>query len=123
MAPHLADQAGLDAGCGGRKLSDVKHDQPDWLASAAREWGYGRVSVFNGQEMLFEFVESESGDVADFVRLSNTHSQQRDCRDDRLGGSSSNSSRPAAAPMPGQQLLGGMLIKNGDIANATLATS
>ncbi|KAK9811159.1 hypothetical protein WJX73_007407 [Symbiochloris irregularis] len=71
-------------GCGGRKLSDVEHEQPEWLDSAAREWGYGRVQVVDGQEMLFEFVESETGEVFDSVRLENSRSRSRTCLDGEL---------------------------------------
>ena len=69
----------LVAGCGGRKLSDVEHDQPEWLQYAAKEWGYGRVTVRDGRDLTFEFVLSESGEVADSVRLHNSRSQRRHC--------------------------------------------
>lgn len=79
------------AGCGGRKLSEVEHDQPSWLAYAAREWGYGRVTVRDSSELLFEFVESQSGDVADSARLFNGHSRGRMC--DGLGSATSEASQ------------------------------
>ncbi|KAK9842562.1 hypothetical protein WJX81_006229 [Elliptochloris bilobata] len=58
-------------GCGGRKLSDVEHEQPDWLAYAEPEWGYGRVTVVGGDLLLFEFVRSIDGEVRDSGRKQN----------------------------------------------------
>ena len=60
-------------------MSDVEHEQPDWLSYAASEWGYGRIRVRGGSELFFEFVLSEDGSVADSVRLHSARSQQRVC--------------------------------------------
>jgi len=67
------------AGSGGRKLSDVEHGQPEWLAYAEPEWGFGRVTV-DGGELLFEFVRSGDGDVRDSVRLRNARAGARGCQ-------------------------------------------
>jgi hypothetical protein len=67
------------AGSGGRKLSDVEHGQPEWLAYAEPEWGFGRVTVDSG-ELLFEFVRSGDGAVRDSVRLRNARAGARGCQ-------------------------------------------
>ena len=67
-------------GCGGRKLSDVEHEQPDWLAYAEPEWGYGRVTVSGDDMLLFEYVRSEDGAVRDSVRLRNARACARACQ-------------------------------------------
>lgn len=43
-------------GCAGHKLTDVTHDQEDWLEVAAVRFGYGRITVDSGYSLLFELV-------------------------------------------------------------------
>ena len=59
----------MTVGCGGRKLSSVKHTQPDWLEYAEREYGYGRLRVDGDEGLSFEYVHSESGEVWDTFDL------------------------------------------------------
>lgn len=68
----------LILGCGGRKLSEVQHTQPAWLEHAERKWGFGRVIV-KGRHMVFEFVHSETGKVADSVTLKVGRSAVQSC--------------------------------------------
>ena len=89
---------GPATGCGGRKLSEVEHEQPQWLQYAAREWGYGRITVRDGGELLYEFVQSKDGAVADSVRLYNTRGERRTC-----GLSDSGAPAPAAPGRPLQR--------------------
>ena len=60
----------LVAGNGGHKLSEVKHEQPNWLEYADRKYGFARVSVQGSERLLLEYVSSEMGKVRDFVELS-----------------------------------------------------
>ena len=69
----------LDAGNGGRKLSDVEPEQPDWLEYADREWGFARITVDGSRSLLVESVSSETGDVRDSVRLEIAASARRHC--------------------------------------------
>ena len=48
----------ITLGCGGHKLSDVNHDQPEWLAATYVGFGYGRITVHDGYELTFEFVRT-----------------------------------------------------------------
>ena len=66
------------AGCGGRKLSDVQHEQPVWLEHAERKYGFGKVSV-RGRHLRFEYIHSETGHVADSVDLKIGRSAVRSC--------------------------------------------
>jgi hypothetical protein len=66
-------------GCGGRKLSDVKHEQPEWLEYAEREYGFGRVTVEGRRHLRFEYVHSATGRVADSVELKIGRSAMRMC--------------------------------------------
>lgn len=43
-------------GCAGHKLTDVTHNQEDWLEVAAVRFGYGRITVDSGYSLLFELV-------------------------------------------------------------------
>ena len=67
------------AGCGGRKLSDVTHDQPSWLEYAESEWGYGRVKIVDGGRLEFQYIHSESGKVRDSFVLDNARGNGRQC--------------------------------------------
>lgn len=59
----------------------MEHEQPDWLAYAEPEWGFGRVSVDGRRdELLFEFVRSDDGAVRDSVRLRNSRAGARACQ-------------------------------------------
>ena len=58
----------------------MEHDQPGWLAYAEAEWGFGRVTVDGATSLLFEFVRSADGSVADSVCLSNNRAGARACR-------------------------------------------
>lgn len=59
----------------------MEHEQPDWLAYAEPEWGFGRVTVDGRRgELLFEFVRSEDGAVRDSVVLRNSRAGARACQ-------------------------------------------
>jgi len=76
------DQGGMThitLGCGGHKLSDVNHDQPDWLAATHVNFGYGRITVHDGYELTFEFVRSSDGEVHDSYHLRNERADRRSC--------------------------------------------
>ena len=49
----------MTLGCGGHRLSDVNHDQPEWLAKTYAKFGYGRVTVDDGYSLTFEFVRTD----------------------------------------------------------------
>ena len=67
------------AGNGGRKLSEVKHEQPDWLEFAERKYGYARITVDGSKSLLVEYVSSETGKVRDSVQLEVAHSAMKGC--------------------------------------------
>ncbi|KAK9829258.1 hypothetical protein WJX72_004835 [[Myrmecia] bisecta] len=69
----------ITLGCGGRKLSRVEHDQSSWLEYAEAEYGYGRVTVHDGNSLLFEFVGSEDGNTRDSLLLHNSRADARTC--------------------------------------------
>ena len=58
----------------------MEHEQPDWLAYAEPEWGFGRVTVSGGDALLFEYVRSDDGAVRDSVRLRNSRARARACQ-------------------------------------------
>ena len=68
LRPERGGTVHLTVGCAGRKLSDVEHDQPEWLEAADVRYGYGRVTVEGGDSLLFEYVSSE-GEAGAFVRM------------------------------------------------------
>ena len=80
------------AGCGGRKLSDVTHMQPEWLEHAQRRYGFGRVRV-KGRHLSFDYVHSETGEVADSVDLKIGRSAMRPCNALALGNELMNQTR------------------------------
>ena len=59
----------------------MEHEQPNWLAYAEPEWGFGRVTVDGRRdELLFEFVRSDDGAVRDSVRLRSSRAGARACQ-------------------------------------------
>lgn len=67
-------------GCGGRKLSDVDHDQYNWLAYARVSFGYGRVSADGDRSLRLEYITTANGHVHDSVVLHNDYDGQDYCR-------------------------------------------
>lgn len=59
----LSRMTHITLGCGGHRLSDVNHDQPDWLVSTAAKFGYGRVTVSDGYALKFEYIRTDVSDV------------------------------------------------------------
>lgn len=37
----------------------MNHDQPDWLASTAAKFGYGRVTISDGYALKFEYIRAD----------------------------------------------------------------
>lgn len=70
----------ITLGCGGHKLSDVDHDQYDWLAYARIEFGYGRVVADRDRSLRLEYITTERGDVYDEVTLHNDYDGKDYCR-------------------------------------------
>ena len=70
----------ITLGCGGHKLSDVDHDQYDWLAYARIDFGYGRVIADGDRSLRLEYVTTEHGDVYDAVTLHNDYDGKDYCR-------------------------------------------
>ena len=89
----------------------MEHDQPEWLQSAKREWGYGRIQVRDGHELSYEFVQSEDGRVADSVTLYNSRSNQWLC-------SAAQKGRSSSAPAPHGQLQAASLLRRPGSATA-----
>ena len=58
-APRLRSATHITLGCGGHRLSDVNHDQPEWLAATHAQFGYGRVTVSDGYQLAFEYVRTK----------------------------------------------------------------
>ena len=67
-------------GCGGHKLSEVDHDQYDWLAYARTAFGYGRVTADGDRSLRLEYITTAHGDVYDSVTLHNDYDGQDYCR-------------------------------------------
>ncbi|KAL3137475.1 hypothetical protein ABBQ38_004764 [Trebouxia sp. C0009 RCD-2024] len=67
-------------GCGGHKLSEVDHDQYDWLAYARTAFGYGRVTADGDRSLRLDYVTTAHGDVHDSVTLHNDYDGQDYCR-------------------------------------------
>ena len=67
-------------GCGGHQLSDVDHDQYDWLAYARVQHGYGRVIADGDRSLRLEYITTDHGDVYDTVTLHNDYDGQDYCR-------------------------------------------
>ena len=65
----------------------MQHTQPVWLEHAEREYGFGKVSV-RGRHLRFEYIHSETGDVADSVDLKIGRSAVRSCDTLRAEGKS-----------------------------------
>jgi hypothetical protein len=59
----------MTIGSGGHRLSDVDHDQLDWLAAAERTYGYGRVQVQGADSLRFEFIATDDSTVRDSVTM------------------------------------------------------
>ena len=92
----------------------MEHEQPEWLAYAEPEWGYGRVTVSRDDTLLFEYVRSDDGAVRDSVRLRNARARARACQrgSPRLGSASGSAARWAvgserAAPPEARSGAGG----------------
>lgn len=95
--PATGGMMHITLGCGGRKLSDVEHEQPDWLAHAEKEWGYGRFHITDGTSLHYEFVRSEDGSVGDSVHLHNDQIEHRLCGKSALQSALAPGSRPASS--------------------------
>jgi hypothetical protein len=59
-------------GSGGHVLSDLEEGQEEWVAAAAQQWGYVRVSVASPERAAVEFVSSASGEVLDAFEVAAT---------------------------------------------------
>ena len=70
----------VTVGCGGHKLSDVDHDQYDWLAYARTSFGYARVVADGDRSLRVEYITTAHGDVHDTVTLHNDYDGQDYCR-------------------------------------------
>ena len=71
MAAPAAAAAVPQVGCAGHKLTDITHDQEDWLEYATVRHGYGRVTVSGADSLLFEMVghgEATGGGAGVVVR-------------------------------------------------------
>jgi hypothetical protein len=68
----------LVIGTGGHVLSDVADDQHDWLEASLQRYGYGRFAV-SMEQLVVEFVSSESGAVLDSTVLSTTWADSPQC--------------------------------------------
>lgn len=69
----------ITLGCAGHRLSDVNHDQEDWLVTTYTEFGYGRVTVADGYSLTFEYVRTKDGKVKDSYRLENSRADANMC--------------------------------------------
>lgn len=69
----------ITLGCGGHKLSDSKHNQPAWLEAHYVHYGYGRITVHDGNDLTFEYVRSSDGKVYDTKTLHNERADQKQC--------------------------------------------
>lgn len=67
-------------GCGGHKLSDVDHDQYDWLAYARIAFGYARVTADGDRSLSLEYITTAHGKVHDSVTLHNDYDGKDYCR-------------------------------------------
>jgi hypothetical protein len=66
-------------GSAGHKLSHVERGQEEWCQDAFETWGYGRFTVEGPESLLVEFVESESGEVLDRVRVQPSPLREQMC--------------------------------------------
>lgn len=102
----------------------MEHEQPEWLAYAEPEWGYGRVTVTGGGALLFEYVRSDDGAVRDSVRLRNARARARACQrgGPRLGSAARGAvGGERAAPPEARSAAGGgdgVLLQRADAAAA-----
>lgn len=67
-------------GCGGHKLSEVDHDQYNWLEYAETKFGYGRVFADFDRSLRLEYVTTDDGEVRDSVTLYNNYDGKDLCR-------------------------------------------
>lgn len=67
-------------GCGGHKLSDVDHDQYDWLDYSETEFGYGRVTADGDHSLRLEYITTDHGEIRDTVTLHNDYDGRDYCR-------------------------------------------
>ena len=67
-------------GCGGHKLSEVDHDQYNWLEYAETKFGYGRVFADFDRSLRLEYVTTDDGEVQDSVTLYNNYDGKDLCR-------------------------------------------
>ena len=67
-------------GCGGHKLSDVDHDQYDWLDYSETKYGYGRVTADGDHSLRLEYITTNDGDIRDTVTLHNDYDGRDYCR-------------------------------------------
>lgn len=67
-------------GCGGHKLSDVDHDQYDWLDYAETKFGYGHVVADGDRSLRLEYLTTGNGDIHDTVTLHNDYDGRDICR-------------------------------------------
>lgn len=86
-------------GCGGHKLSEVDHDQYDWLEYAETMFGYGRVTAEYDKRLTLEYITTDDGRVRDSVTLYNNYDGKDLCRGRkrRRGGSIQLATDVAAA--------------------------
>lgn len=61
-------------GSGGASVDSEGYYGRDWSLAALREYGYGRVHVYNASHMQFEFVSNELGGVKDAAWVVSNHS-------------------------------------------------
>ncbi|KAA6417699.1 MAG: nucleotide pyrophosphatase phosphodiesterase [Trebouxia sp. A1-2] len=67
-------------GCGGHKLSDIDHDQYDWLDYSETKFGYGRVTADGDHSLRLEYITTDDGDIRDTVTLHNDYDGHDYCR-------------------------------------------